>query len=120
MINDMIETRRSARPWGQHVGIEALGENTPPAQNGPAIEPTSSHHEANRTPGDRQVSQPSMIPAMHPDGSRPTPRTNARGLAGAHGDQRARAVVRDLVDDEAARDESRGAKGLGHGSELPR
>jgi hypothetical protein len=50
----------------------------------------------------------------------PTPGTDARGLNGAHGDQRASAIARDLIDDETARNESRGAKSLGHGSELPR
>ena len=50
----------------------------------PAIEPTSSHHQANRTTGDRQVSQASMIPAMDPAESRPTPRTDACGLDRAH------------------------------------
>jgi hypothetical protein len=31
MMDNMIETRRSARPRGKHVIVEALGEHTPPA-----------------------------------------------------------------------------------------
>jgi hypothetical protein len=44
MMDDMIETRRSARPWGKHVIVEALGEYAPPAQNCATIEPSSSYH----------------------------------------------------------------------------
>jgi hypothetical protein len=31
MVDDMIETRRSARPWGKHVIVEALSEDPAPA-----------------------------------------------------------------------------------------
>lgn len=31
VMDDMIETRRSARPRGKHVIVEALGEDPPPA-----------------------------------------------------------------------------------------
>jgi hypothetical protein len=31
MVDDMIETRRSAPPWGKHVTVEALSEDQAPA-----------------------------------------------------------------------------------------
>jgi hypothetical protein len=30
MMDDMVEPRRPARPWHEHVGIEALGETRRP------------------------------------------------------------------------------------------
>ena len=120
VMDNMIETRRPACPWGKHVSVEALGENALPAQNGPALEPTRPHHQANQTSHDRQASQASMISAMEPARSGPTSRADVRGLDGANGDQRARAVARGLVDDKTVRNKSKGAKRLRHGIELPR
>ena len=115
MMNDVFKPRRSPRPRGEHVGVEALGENPSPAQDGVAVEPARKNHQANRASRDRQVRQPSAIPAVDPLGGRSAAGAGTRPRHGADGDQRAGVVARRVIHDKAARHESGGAESPLHG-----
>ena len=69
VMDDVVEPRRSPRPGRQHVGVEALGENAPPAQDGVAVEPSDHDHQANRPPRHRQIRQAPAIAAVDPLGA---------------------------------------------------
>jgi hypothetical protein len=54
-MDDQIEPGRSPRPRCQSAVIEALGENTPTAQNRNAAEAARHDHQANLPPRQRQI-----------------------------------------------------------------
>jgi hypothetical protein len=54
-MDDQIEPRRSPRPRRQSAVIEALGENTPTAQNSNAAEAARHDHQANLPSRQRQI-----------------------------------------------------------------
>jgi hypothetical protein len=54
-VDDQIEPRRSPRPRRQSAVIEALGENTPTAQNCSAAEAARYDHKPDLPPRQRQI-----------------------------------------------------------------
>ena len=54
-MDDQIEPGRSPRPRCQSALVEALGENTPTAQNSNAAEAARHDHQANLPPRKRQI-----------------------------------------------------------------
>lgn len=103
MMHNMIQPRRSPRPWRKHISTEAFREHASTAQDSTAVETTSKNHHANRTTCDRQISQMPAIAAMDPRGLRAATRTGAHHSRRAYHDESTSLIARCFINDKAAR-----------------
>ena len=101
IMDDVVEPRRPAHPWGKHVTLKTFGEDASAAKDDVAVEAADLDHEAIRAPYNRQVRQTPATSAVDPLGSDPATGTGARLGRGTHRDQRCDPVHHHVVHDEA-------------------
>ena len=65
MMNNAIEPPGSPGRWRQNIARKALDKDLPPAQYGVAPKAARNDHKLNASSGQRQIANPTLIPAVH-------------------------------------------------------
>jgi hypothetical protein len=119
-VDDVIESRRSSRPWRQHVLVKTFGEDSAAANYGVAMKPARRYDDFNGPVGNRQICHSTTIPTMDPRRRGPASRALAGFDRWSHCDHRAYQIITYAFNNETTRHQTRRSEGETHGNDSQR